>query len=123
MTTYNETIDYLYSLQNFGIKLGLVNIEKLLEKLSSPQKSYKTIHVAGTNGKGSTASTLESVLIKAGYKVGLYTSPHLIDFKERFRVNGEMIDEESVVSITEIIREKKEELKLDCEITFFEYTT
>jgi dihydrofolate synthase/folylpolyglutamate synthase len=123
LITYVDTIEYLYSLQNFGIKLGLKNIKALLERLSSPHESYKTVHIAGTNGKGSTAAAIESVLIEGGYNVGLYTSPHLIDFKERIRVNKEQIDEESVVRITRLVREKKEELKIDCEITFFEYVT
>jgi dihydrofolate synthase/folylpolyglutamate synthase len=123
MKNYDDTIQYLYSLQNFGIKLGLKNISALLEKLSSPHEKLKTVHIAGTNGKGSTAAMLESILIEAGYKVGLYTSPHLVDFKERFRINGVNIDKESVVRLTRLIREKKDELGIDMEITFFEYTT
>lgn len=123
MKKYNDTLSYLFSLQNFGIKLGLTNILALLKKLSMPHEKYKTIHIAGTNGKGSTAAALESLLMKAGYRVGLYTSPHLIDFRERMRVNREEIDEASVIRITELVREKKEELAIDCEITFFEYTT
>ncbi len=85
---YKETIDYLFNLQKFGIKLGLTNIRKLLAALSSPQEKYKTIHIAGTNGKGSTAAAIESMLTKSGYRVGLYTSPHLIDFNERIRAGG-----------------------------------
>jgi dihydrofolate synthase/folylpolyglutamate synthase len=123
MMSYEDTIKYLYSLQDFGIKLGLKNIGALLKKLSSPQETYSTVHIAGTNGKGSTAAAIESALIKGGYNVGLYTSPHLIDFKERIRVNRYEIDEESVVEITGLLREKKEELKVNCEITFFEYVT
>jgi len=123
MNDYDNTINYLYSLQNFGIKLGLTNITALLRRLGSPHEAYKTIHIAGTNGKGSTASALESVLLKEGYRVGLYTSPHLVDFKERFRVNGKDIDEQSIVRLTKIIRARKDDLNIDSEITFFEYTT
>ncbi len=123
MLNYLDTIKFLYSLQSFGIKLGLENIEKLLATLSFPHTKYRTVHIAGTNGKGSTAAALEAILLKAGYKVGLYTSPHLIDFRERVRVNGKNISEKNVCEITEVIRAKKAQLGIDYEITFFEYTT
>src|SRR3972149_580430 len=81
-------LSYLYSLQQFGIKLGLSNIKGLCAILDNPQDKIKTVHIGGTNGKGSTAAVLSSVLQKAGYKTGLYTSPHLTDLTERLSVHG-----------------------------------
>ena len=77
-----ETLGYLYGLERFGIKLGLEVVTELLGLLGNPQQQLKSIHIAGTNGKGSTANFISSVLQEAGYKVGLYTSPHLIKFNE-----------------------------------------
>ena len=94
---YIETINYLYSLQRFGIKLGLQNIERLIKLLQNPERKFASIHVAGTNGKGSTSSFIASILKASGYKVGLYTSPHLVDFTERIRINGIPIPKERVV--------------------------
>ncbi|GBD93857.1 folylpolyglutamate synthase [bacterium BMS3Abin05] len=82
---------YLFSLRRFGIRLGLENITRLLQVLQNPQCSFKAIHVAGTNGKGSTGAMMASIFQKAGYKTGLYVSPHLFSFRERIRVNGEWI--------------------------------
>ena len=102
--TYKETTDWLFSqlpmFQNQGAsayKYDLSNIVLLDSYLGNPHKQFKTIHVAGTNGKGSTSSLLASVLQEAGYKVGLYTSPHLKDYRERIRINGNVISEEYVV--------------------------
>ncbi|MEW6087208.1 MAG: folylpolyglutamate synthase/dihydrofolate synthase family protein [bacterium] len=89
--TYEQTINYLYSLERFGIQFGLEKIKYLLSLLDRPQHSFKSIHIAGTNGKGSTSSFISSILKEAGFKVGLYTSPHLIDFRERIQVNGVLI--------------------------------
>ncbi|MFN3135187.1 MAG: bifunctional folylpolyglutamate synthase/dihydrofolate synthase, partial [Candidatus Kryptonium sp.] len=94
---YIEVINYLYSLQRFGIKLGLQNIEKLLKLFQNPEKNFISVHIAGTNGKGSTSSFIASILKASGYKVGLYTSPHLVDFTERIRINGVPISREKVV--------------------------
>ena len=101
---FEETIEFLYKqvpvFQNVGAsayKPGLDNTLQLDKYFDSPHKMYKTIHVGGTNGKGSTSHTLAAILQDAGYKVGLYTSPHLIDFRERIRVNGEMIDKQYVI--------------------------
>ena len=88
---YKETLTYLFGLQKFGIKFGLSNISRLLELVGNPHKTLKTVHIAGTNGKGSTAATIASIMKEAGYKVGLYTSPHLIDFTERIKINGKEI--------------------------------
>lgn len=82
---------YLQSLEKFGINLGLGRITYLLEKLGNPHHKFKSIHIAGTNGKGSTAAMIASILKEAGYKVGLYTSPHLFDYRERIKINGKNI--------------------------------
>lgn len=102
--TYDEAVNYLYKqtplFQNQGqgaYKEGLSNTLALDEHFGHPHRSYKTIHVAGTNGKGSVSHTLASILQEAGYRVGLYTSPHLVDFRERIRVNGEMISKRRVI--------------------------
>ncbi len=116
---YLEAINYLYSLQRFGIKLGLHNIERLLKLLQNPEEKFISIHIAGTNGKGSTSSFIASILSSSGYKVGLYTSPHLVDFTERIRINGAPISKERVVEYVEILRNEIDLLKA----TFFEVTT
>ncbi|SVC59022.1 uncharacterized protein METZ01_LOCUS311876, partial [marine metagenome] len=85
--TDDESLKYLYSLIPRGIKLGLGNISAVLNELGNPQKKIPSIHIAGTNGKGSTAAFCESILRNSGYKVGLYTSPHLLDFRERIQLN------------------------------------
>jgi dihydrofolate synthase/folylpolyglutamate synthase len=83
-----ETHKYLQSLEKFGIHLGLERITYLLDKLGNPHLDFQSLHIAGTNGKGSTAVMIASILKEAGYKVGLYTSPHLFDYRERIRING-----------------------------------
>ncbi|OPJ56391.1 bifunctional folylpolyglutamate synthase/dihydrofolate synthase [Alkalithermobacter paradoxus] len=105
---YAQALDYIYGASRFGIKLGLNNISKLLELLGNPHEELKIIHVAGTNGKGSTSSFITSILKNAGYNVGLFTSPHLEVFTERIRINGHNIDEEDLARITAIIKEKAE---------------
>lgn len=123
--TYPETLQYLFSrlpvFQREGqsaYKPGLENTIRLDERLDHPHKKYKTIHVAGTNGKGSVSHLLASVLQHAGYKVGLYTSPHLKDFRERIRVNGTPVPEQYVIDFTEKHRAFFEELNP----SFFEAT-
>jgi dihydrofolate synthase/folylpolyglutamate synthase len=140
---YRESLGYLFGLQRFGIKLGLTNITSLLGRLGNPQKGLPAVHIAGSNGKGSTAAFLTSILRQSGCRVGLYTSPHLIDFSERIQVDGIPITEERVVELTDRIRrevgemEKSGELWPDARssalppdfdprkatITFFEFTT
>lgn len=123
---YQETLTYLFGLQKFGIKFGLSKITHLLDLLGNPHEKLKVVHVAGTNGKGSTSVTVASIMREAGYRVGLYTSPHLVNFTERIKINGLEIEEARVVELTEKIRLKvqdsrfKEELE---KITFFEFTT
>lgn len=101
---YTHAIDYLYGLQKHGIKLGLDNITRLLSLLRNPQNSFRALHIAGTNGKGSVSAMLASILRSAGFNVGLFTSPHLVSFTERIRVNYKQIKEEDVVALTDEIR-------------------
>ncbi len=115
----NPVLDFLYSLHGRGIKLGLKNIERFLEVCDNPHHKIQTIHLAGTNGKGSTSSLISKILQEKGYKVGLYTSPHLIRFNERIRINGKPISD---VAIIEFIEKHKQTL-IDSSITFFEATT
>jgi len=86
------------------MKLGLENITGFLESIGAPQKQYPCIHLAGTNGKGSTAAMLDAVLHTAGYRVGLFTSPHLVDFRERVRVDGEKITKRGLISFVDRYR-------------------
>ncbi|MBC7745948.1 MAG: bifunctional folylpolyglutamate synthase/dihydrofolate synthase, partial [Flavobacterium sp.] len=101
---YQQTIQYLYSrlpmfskLGKDAIKPGLNNIIRFCDILGNPHHKFRSVHIAGTNGKGSTSHMLAAILQVAGYKTGLYTSPHLRDFRERIRVNGEMINKNGVV--------------------------
>ncbi len=122
---YQQTIDYLYSQLPMFSRIGsaaykedLHNTIALCNSIGNPQNNYKTIHIAGTNGKGSTSHILAAILQEAGYKTGLYTSPHIKDFKERIRVNGKMITEQFVVNFTENTKTITEEIKP----SFFELT-
>lgn len=118
---YQDELSYLYSLQRFGIKLGLSNIKDLCSLLDNPQEKIRTVHIGGTNGKGSTAAVLSAVLQESGYKVGLYTSPHLIDFTERIRINNIQITPEEVSRLVGYIRDRIKDTELTP--TFFEFTT
>jgi len=102
--SYENTVNYLYSLQKYGIKLGLDNIRKLLSSFGNPQNSFRSIHIAGTNGKGSTSAMIASILQASGFKTGLFTSPHLVSFTERIRINNEHITENAVVELAEEIK-------------------
>ncbi|MGL5234200.1 MAG: bifunctional folylpolyglutamate synthase/dihydrofolate synthase [Empedobacter falsenii] len=123
MRTYQETIDWLFTnlpmFQRVGasaMKADLTNITALCEYLGNPQTKFKTVHIAGTNGKGSTSHMLASIFQEAGYKTGLTTSPHLKDFRERIRVNGAMADEEFVIDFVN----KHEQKIIDQKASFFE---
>ncbi len=105
---YQEALKYIEKSHKFGMRLGLENSFKLLELLGNPQDKLKFIHVAGTNGKGSTCSFISNILKEQGYKVGLYTSPYLETFTERIRLNGANIPEEDVARIITIMQEKIE---------------
>ena len=102
--TYEAAVSYIESLSSLGAKLDLSRIGVLLERLGSPQKSLKTIHVAGTNGKGSVSSMIGSVLLEAGYKTGIYTSPHLVSYNERFSVGNVKIDDSRFADYIEKIK-------------------
>ncbi|MDH4099612.1 MAG: bifunctional folylpolyglutamate synthase/dihydrofolate synthase [Nitrospirota bacterium] len=121
--SYAGTIEYLYSLQKHGTKLGLANTLALMNLVGDPHEAFRSVHIAGTNGKGSTAAMLASILQRAGYTVGLYTSPHLISFTERIQVSGEQIPEEKVIELTESIRRAIDGLDEPFVPTFFEFTT
>ncbi|MEO5956621.1 MAG: folylpolyglutamate synthase/dihydrofolate synthase family protein [Nitrospiraceae bacterium] len=118
--TYLSAVTFLYRLQKHGIKLGIETMTALMGRLGMPQTKYRTLHIAGTNGKGSTAAMTAAMLQAAGYRVGLYTSPHLVEFRERIRVNGEMIAESRVTQLTEQLQSV---CQPDLSPTFFEYTT
>lgn len=114
-----ESLNKLFSLHQFGIKLGLENIQRLLQFIGNPEASLQTIHIAGSNGKGSTASFISSILMEAGYKTGLYTSPHLVKFNERIRINGIMIPDDFVLDFMNDLNEYIDKHSP----TFFELTT
>ena len=123
--TYQETLDYLFGrlpiYQRTGAaayKADIGNIVAASKYLGNPHTQFKSVHIAGTNGKGSTAHMLSSILQESGYKVGLYTSPHLKDFRERIRINGKMIAEQEVV---DFVKESKAIFE-EMELSFFEFT-
>jgi dihydrofolate synthase/folylpolyglutamate synthase len=123
---YKEAIKYLYNLKIYGMSLGLERIEFLLKSLGSPQENMKAIHVAGTNGKGSVCAMLSSVLSSAGYKVGLFTSPHLLEFEERIRINGEPVSKKKLCSLVDRVKPIASSMVEDHDFehpTFFEMAT
>ncbi len=118
--SYEQCLERMYGLGRFGIKLGLDTIAHILTNLDSPEKRFKSIHIAGTNGKGSIASYIASILKAAGFKVGLYTSPHLIKFNERFAINGQEVSDNDIVeAYVAVTRADTAERKA----TFFELAT
>lgn len=120
MFTYQDAIDFLFPLHRFGIKMGLETMETLCKALGNPERKLgKVIHIAGTNGKGSTSAMIASIAKESGEKVALYTSPHLLDFTERMRINGVPIPQEAVVEYTRFLRPLAESTGA----TFFEITT
>lgn len=118
---YREALAWLYSLQRFGIKLGLENIRRLIAALHVDLAGARVIHVAGTNGKGSVCAMIDAIARAAGYRTGLFTSPHLVTFRERVRVNGEMISEEAAAAALTKIRDLV--ATWEPHPTFFEITT
>ncbi|MCJ8341904.1 MAG: bifunctional folylpolyglutamate synthase/dihydrofolate synthase [Cetobacterium sp.] len=116
-----KLLNELYSHSLTNIKLGLENIKNLCEKLGNPQNDYRIIHVGGTNGKGSTSTTIEKVLLENGYKVGKYTSPHILKFNERIQVSGVEISDEEVAKYYYMVKEIM--AKYNIGATFFEITT
>ena len=117
---YESAIGYLFNLQKFGIKFGLSKTENLLKAFGNPHLGQNYIHIAGTNGKGSVATFMGSILQEAGYRVGMYVSPHLVRFTERFRINGEEISQGKIV---ELIGELQSAFNADEPPTFFEAVT
>lgn len=117
----NELLDELYSYSLFGIKLGLDNIQKICDELGNPEKKYKIIHITGTNGKGSTSTIIETVLLEAGCSVGKYTSPHILKFNERIRANGKDISDEEIALTYEKVKNAIKNIGITP--TFFEVTT
>ncbi len=122
---YQETLDYMFSQLPMYHRIGAAAYKAdiqptidMMEALGNPELKFKSIHVAGTNGKGSVSHFLASILQEAGYKVGLYTSPHLVDFRERIRINGEMIPQHEVVDFVE----RNRQLFADLKLSFFEMT-
>src|SRR4051812_6103736 len=120
---YQEAVEFLYQLQQFGANFGLERAFKLAELAGRPQEKLKFIHVAGTNGKGSTCAMLESIYRHAGYKTGLFTSPHLISFAERIQVNRQLIPEPEVARLVAEMRDLLEQLPEGDHPTFFEVVT
>ena len=120
---YQRSLDYLYGLEKFGMIFGLTKVEEILEAVGNPHREIQAIHIGGTNGKGSTAAIIASILRKEGYRVGLYTSPHLIRFTERMKVNEKEIEKEEVASLTEWMRERIETAGVAPPFTFFDFTT
>jgi dihydrofolate synthase/folylpolyglutamate synthase len=121
--TYSQTIEYLYSLRLFGMKLGLGNTLRLAAALGNPHERLRFIHVAGTNGKGSTCAMLENIYRAAGWRVGLFTSPHLVMFAERIQVGRRLISREDIVRLTGEIRAAVDTLDGETQPTFFEAVT
>ncbi len=119
MMDYNEAWAFLDNLQFFKIKLGLDSMSRFLDKVGNPQENLRFIHIAGTNGKGSVAATLLTILTKGGYKTGLYTSPHLSSVRERFRINDTYISREEFAEHASSIRK----ILNGQQITYFEFTT
>ncbi|HUI10437.1 MAG TPA: folylpolyglutamate synthase/dihydrofolate synthase family protein [Bacteroidota bacterium] len=119
MSRYAETLRYLYGLEYRGMKFGLRNIRALLRATGNPQRNFPSIHIAGTNGKGSTSAFIASALTEAGYRTGLYTSPHLVRFTERIRIDGREIEERRLVEYVRRMRPWVEKYRA----TFFEATT
>ncbi len=120
MGEYEKCLETMYSLHRFGIKLGLDVMQNILSGLDHPQKRFRSVHVAGTNGKGSVASMLTAILQAAGFTVGLYTSPHLVHFNERIRINGRPISNREVVAAYKAVKAVHSG---DREPTFFEFST
>jgi dihydrofolate synthase/folylpolyglutamate synthase len=122
---YAQTIQYLYTQLPVFTRVGasaykedLTNTIELCKRLGDPQHKFKSVHVGGTNGKGSTSHMLAAILQVAGYKTGLYTSPHLVDFRERIRINGQMISEQTIIDFVE---DHKKDFE-DIQPSFFEMT-
>jgi dihydrofolate synthase / folylpolyglutamate synthase len=118
--SYAEAVEYLYSLQKYGIKFGLSKTSNLLKAFGNPHRGQRYVHIAGTNGKGSVAAMVASILRTSGLKAGFYSSPHLVRFTERFRINGNEIPSETAAGLVEELRAAIDPTQPP---TFFEVTT
>lgn len=118
-TNYNKTINYLFKLERRGIKYNLNNIKTLLRFLGNPEKNFKSVHIAGTNGKGSVSSIINSILMEKGFRCGLYTSPHITDFRERILIDGEWASKKFIIDFTNKINNLIKKI----EPSFFEVAT
>ena len=122
--TVSEAQNWIENIKRFGSKLDLKRMEKVVEILGHPEKSFKSVHVAGTNGKGSTSTYLKSILAQAGFKVGIYTSPYVVKFNERIAINDEYISDDDLVKYANILYPLTEKMLLEDEtVTFFEVLT
>ncbi|HUR34342.1 MAG TPA: folylpolyglutamate synthase/dihydrofolate synthase family protein [Vicinamibacterales bacterium] len=123
----SEPLDWLFSLAQFGIKFGLDNIRSIIDALDHPERAFRSIHVGGTNGKGSVTAIVEAALRASGYRTGRYTSPHLLDLSERFAIRGVPVSQVALVDAVATVREVVDRLRargtLDVHPTFFEVTT
>lgn len=120
---YNDAVKYINKIPRYGTQTGVIRARYLLDKLEHPEKKMKIIHVAGTNGKGSVCSYLSNIICANGYKVGLFTSPHLLKVNERIQINQRMISDELFLESFHVVFKIKQELSLEglCEITFFDF--
>ena len=112
---YKEALDWIHGQLKFGIKPGLERMAWMLEELGNPQDNLKAVHIVGTNGKGSTVNALQTIFSQAGYEVGTFTSPYIIDFKERISINGQMISEENLLGLVERVKPVVERLPKETE--------
>ncbi len=119
ISAYDNALDFILAREHFGIKLGLENISNFLDSIGRPQEKFASVHIAGTNGKGSTASYVERIVREAGYRTGIFTSPHLVDFRERIKVDGEYISRRF---ISDFVRKYRDVIEKH-NITFFEVCT
>ena len=122
-----NSLDYLFGLELFGIKFGLENISRIVERLGHPERAFHSVHIAGTNGKGSVTAMADAALRAAGYRAGRYTSPHLIDLTERFVVDGHPVSTDALSAVVDDIRRIIDALLaegvMEVQPTFFEVTT
>ena len=113
--TYQEALDWIHGQLKFGIKPGLERMAWMLKELGNPQDNLKAVHIVGTNGKGSTVNALQTIFTQAGYEVGTFTSPYIIDFKERISLNGQMISEEDLLDLVSRVKPVVERLPKETE--------
>ena len=110
---YPEALDWLLGLEHMGVKLGLENVKELLRRLGDPQDEFRSVHIAGTNGKGSVSAMIASILREQGYRTGLYTSPHMVDFGERIVADDRQISEPELARLAMEVKGQWEEMHTD----------